>query len=325
MVRARPTFSERRFHSWLAGRFGRRSGSVLPLGDDTSATPLGGGRVALLTTDALSEGTHFLPASPPDAIGRAAAGASLSDIAAKGGRPVALLLDLLLPPDTPERWARAVAGGAARAAEAHGAALVGGDTKPAARRAVVGTILGIGRADRLAPRAGARPGDLLVVTGTVGRGGWAARRVLAGRPPGPADLRRMLDVRPRCREGPELVRWAHAMLDTSDGLGDSARLLAEASHVAVTVEMARLPLFAGLRGVRSPEARREMALYGGDYELLATLRRSDLPRAQASLRRLGCPLTVVGEVRRGRGAWFVEDGRRRPMPPGGWQPFEALG
>src|SRR5579871_641963 len=289
MVRARPTFSERRFHAWLAGRFGRRSGSVLPLGDDTSATPLGGGRVALLTTDALSEGTHFLPASPP------------------------------------ERWARAVAGGAARAAEAHGAALVGGDTKPAARRAVVGTILGIGRADRLAPRAGARPGDLLVVTGTVGRGGWAARRVLAGRPPGPADLRRMLDVRPRCREGPELVRWAHAMLDTSDGLGDSARLLAEASHVAVTVEMARLPLFAGLRGVRSPEARREMALYGGDYELLATLRRSDLPRAQASLRRLGCPLTVVGEVRRGRGAWFVEDGRRRPMPPGGWQPFEALG
>jgi thiamine-monophosphate kinase len=106
MPRARPTFSERGFHAWLARTLGPTPLNVLPMGDDTSATPIGGGRVALLTTDALSEGTHFLSASPPRAIGRAAAGASLSDIAAKGGRPVALLLDLLLPPAAPERWAR---------------------------------------------------------------------------------------------------------------------------------------------------------------------------------------------------------------------------
>ncbi|MCI4328527.1 MAG: AIR synthase related protein, partial [Thermoplasmata archaeon] len=79
-------------------RQGRRSTDVpLPLGDDAAAVRLRPGRVALLTTDALVEGTHFLAASPPRDVGSAAAAVSLSDVAAKGGRPVALLLDLLLP------------------------------------------------------------------------------------------------------------------------------------------------------------------------------------------------------------------------------------
>ncbi len=323
MARARPSISERRFHGWLARSFGVSPRSVLPLGDDTSATPLGGGRVALLTTDALSEGTHFLRASPPDAIGRATAAASLSDIAAKGGRPIALLLDLLLPPGTPEGWARAVVRGAAGEAEAHGAALVGGDTKPSAHRAVVGTILGIGRADRLSPRSGARPGDLLVVTGEVGRGGWAARRVRAGARPSAGDLRAMLEITPRSSEGPRLARWAHAMLDSSDGLAESARLLAAASHVEVTVDVARLPLPLSVRRITSETERLAAALYGGDYELVAALPRTRLAPARRSLRSLGCPLTVVGQVGRGHGAWLRTEGRRVPMPPGGWQPFEV--
>lgn len=323
MAPGRPTFSERQFHAWLSKRFGRSEASVLPLGDDTSATPIGGGRVALLTTDALTEGTHFLPASPPRSIGRATAAASLSDIAAKGGRPVALLLDLLLPPRTPERWARTVVLGAAEMAGAHGAALVGGDTKPAARRAVVGTVLGIGRTDRLAPRSGAVPGDLLVVTGEVGRGGWAARRIRSHRSPTSADLRAMLEIRPRCREGPVLARWAHAMLDSSDGFAESARLIAEASRVEVRADAERLPMPPPVRRLGSARLRRETALYGGDYELVAALPPERLSIAQRSLRRMGCPFTVVGEIRRGRGAWLRDAGGVAPMPAGGWQPFEA--
>jgi thiamine-monophosphate kinase len=323
MAPARPPFSERAFHAWLARALPPTPLSVLRLGDDTSATPLGGRRVALLTTDAFSEGTHFLSESPPHALGRAVAGASLSDIAAKGGRPLALLLDLLLPPSTPQRWARAVVRGAAAAARSHGAALVGGDTKPAARRAVVGTVLGIGRSDRLAPRTGARPGDLLVVTGVVGRGGSAAATIRAGAPPSLSDLRRILEIRPRCREGPVLARWAHAMLDTSDGLAESARLVAEASRVEVSVDASRLPLPLELRRIVSEDARLDAAFYGGDYELLASIPPERWTTLQRSLARIGCPLTVVGAVRRGRGAWLREGSRRRRMPAGGWRPFET--
>jgi thiamine-monophosphate kinase len=323
MARARPTFSERGFHAWLSRTVGPSPHSVLPIGDDTSATPIGAGRVALLTTDALTEGTHFEAASRPRDIGRAAACASLSDIAAKGGRPVALLLDLLLPAATPERWARAVVEGASQAVRSHGAALVGGDTKPAARRAVVGTMLGIGRVDRLAPRSGARVGDVLVVTGEVGRGGWAGRRVRAGLRPNATDLRAMLDIRPRCREGPVLARWAHAMLDSSDGLAESARLLAVASGVEVTVDGARLPLVPGLRKMPPGPSMLAAAFYGGDYELVAAIPRNRFEAAQRAVARQGCPLTVVGTVGRGHGAWLLEGDRRRPMPSGGWQPFET--
>ena len=313
--------SEDRFHRWARGTLVAGRTGLLPLGDDTAAVPLPGGAVALLTTDALTEGTHFLDRSPPRAIGRAAAAASLSDIAAKGGRPVALLVDLLLPPGSPERWARDVLRGAEREMARFGAHVVGGDTKPAASRAVVGTALGLSRRGRLAPRTAARPGDLLVVTGAVGRGGLAALGL--GRAPTAATLGRLLEIRPRVREGPLLAGFAHAMLDTSDGLAQATRLLAEASGVRIEVRADDLPIHPGLsRRLPSIAARRRQAFYGGDYELLATLPPGRLRPARRALAAVGCPLTPVGAVRRGTGAWLTVDGARpRPMPPAGWQPF----
>ena len=293
------------------------------MGDDTAALPIGLDRVVLLTSDALVEGYHFLPKSPPRAIGAAAAAVSLSDIAAKGGRPVAFLLDLLLPPGTPETWARSVVDGAEAELARYGAHLVGGDTKPSPRRTVVGMLVGTGCRDRLAPRTGARPGDVIVTTGTVGRGGSALRAWNRARNSRRAGAR-LLRVRPRVREGPRLARWAHAMLDTSDGLADSARLLASASRVRVVIEAERLPIDPGLdRTVRAPRDRLRHAFLGGDYELLASLPPSQVRPARVALRRLGCPLTEIGRVERGSGAWLEESGRRRRMPEGGWRPFRS--
>ena len=138
--------------------------------------------VSSLTTDALSEGTHFEARSPPEWIGRAAVSASLSDLASKGGRPVAILLDILLPPRTPPGWAKAVVRGAERTAAAAGRHVVGGDTKSAASRSVVGTAIGAATSARISRRDGARPGDVVVVTGTVGRGGIRALARRSGRP-----------------------------------------------------------------------------------------------------------------------------------------------
>ena len=313
-------FSERGFHRWIARFFRGAQRGRLPLGDDVAALPIGGRRVALLTTDALVEWTHFLPASPPEAIGAAAAGASLSDLASKGGRPVALLIDLLVTAETEERWARAVLRGADRAMQRFGGALVGGDTKSSRTPTVVGTALGIGRSDRLAPRSGARPGDLLAVTGKVGRGGAAYRAFTERGPLDRSALLGLLRIEPRVPEGAQLVRFAHALMDTSDGLGDSARLLSESSGVRVEIDPDSLPLAPGL-GPSGDHPLPPTALFGGDYELFAALPPSRLEAATAAVRAAGGRLTVVGRVGRGRGAWLRAAGGPVPMPSAGWRSF----
>jgi thiamine-monophosphate kinase len=322
-VRRRPApaaFSERAFHAWLLRGNRRRPGIPLPLGDDAAAVRLTNGRLALLTTDALVEGTHFLAGSPPTAVGRAAAAVSLSDVAAKGGRPVALLLDLLLPPRTPATWARSVIAGARAEVRAWGAELVGGDTKPSATRAVVGTMLAEAEPGRLAPRSGARPGDRLLLTGTVGRGGIAARALERNGPTAPV-LRALLRVEPRLFEGAVLVRYAHAMLDTSDGLGEAARLLARASRVRVELDLEAIPGDTGLRKVPPGPEREAALLFGGDYELLAAVPSRSVRAAIRAVRTVGGLAHEVGTVRRGTGAVLRRKGVPSRMPTGGWEPF----
>lgn len=317
---------ERAFHAWAARHLAAGRSGLLPLGDDAAALAPPSGAVAVLTTDALVEGTHFLPRSPPGRIGEAATGVSLSDLAAKGARPVAVLLALIVPPGTPLAWPRAVVEGAETAARRFGSRVVGGDTKAGPVRTVVSCALGWGDPRHLAPRRRARVGDVLVTTGSVGRGGLAASALDGRRPPTRAGLVALLDVRPRVREGMALARFAHAMLDTSDGLAESARLLASASRVRVVVEEDRLPWAPGLarRGISRAD-RRALAFFGGDYELLAAVAPDDLVRAERAVARSGGRLTPVGSVARGRGAWLVADGRVGPMPAPGWDPFRAGG
>ncbi len=313
---------EREFHERLARTLPAGRTGLLPIGDDATALRPPPGRVAVVSTDTLVEGTHFLPNSPAERVGAAATAVSLSDVAAKGAAPDAVLLALVLPVGTPSAWAEAVVRGAERFGARFGAHVVGGDTKPGPVRAVVSTVLGWGREAHLAPRTGARPGDLLVTTGTVGRGGVAAARLTAAGPSSRRAVVDLLDVRPRVREGIALAPLSHALIDTSDGLAEAARLVAAASRVAVVVDESRLPLAPGVRALaRSPERRREVAFYGGDYELLAAIPRPAWPRARAAVRRVRGRLTVVGAIEVGRGAWLRTGRRRTPMPAPGWQPF----
>jgi thiamine-monophosphate kinase len=318
-----PALREREFHAWLARHLPAGREGLLPLGDDAAALRPPSGQVAVLTTDALVEGTHFLRRSPPARIGAAAAGVNLSDLAAKGARPAALLLAIVVPPGTPSAWAVAVTLAAERTCERFGARIVGGDTKPGPVRAVVGFAVGWGRPGRLAPRTGARPGDALATTGYVGRGGVAAARLGSARPANSRVLAALLEVSPRVEEGRALARWAHAMLDTSDGVAEASRLLAQASGVRVLVEEDRLPLRPELRRRRFSSARRRaIAFFGGDYELLVALAPSDLARAERAVHARGGRLTRIGRIDTGRGAWLAHGARTEPMPRAGWRPFE---
>ncbi|HTZ62256.1 MAG TPA: thiamine-phosphate kinase [Thermoplasmata archaeon] len=313
---------ERAFHEKLARTLPAGRTGLLPIGDDATALKPPPGRVAVVSTDTLVEGTHFLPDSPPERVGGAATAVSLSDVAAKGAAPDAILLALVLPVGTPAAWAEAVVRGAERFGARFGAHVVGGDTKPGPVRAVVSTVLGWGREAHLAPRTGARPGDLLVTTGTVGRGGVAAARLAAA---GPGDRRaivELLDVRPRVREGIALAPLSHALIDTSDGLAEAARLLARASGVSIRIDEDRLPWAPGLRALAGSGARRrEVGFYGGDYELLAAIPARAWPAASRAVRQVRGRLTRIGVVGRGRGAWLYSGRRRSPMPSPGWQPF----
>ena len=322
----KPAIDERRFHDWLARTLPAGHGGLLPLGDDAAAVRPRPGTVAVLSIDSLVEGTHFRRASPPDRIGAAAAAVSLSDLAAKGAEPTALLLAIVVPVGTPQEWAQSVARGAERMARRFGMALVGGDTKPGPVRTVVSSVVGWARADALAPRSGARPGDLLATTGTVGRGGAAAAKLFRTKRPDRTALVEMLDVRPRVREGELLSRSAHAMLDTSDGVAEAARLLSAASHVRVEVEWDRLPLAPAVKDpALSPAERERRAFYGGDYELLLAIPAAKFPAARAAVRRSGGRLTAIGRVAGGEGAWLIRGRRARRMPPSGWRPFTRPG
>lgn len=312
--------SERRFHRWLARTLRGGPGSLLPLGDDAAALRVPPGAVAVLSTDSLVEGTHFLPGSPPELVGRAAVAVNLSDLAAKGAAPAGVLLALLLPPETPVDWARRLIRGAAAEAKRAGTTIVGGDTKPSSRRAIVGTVVGWADPRHLVPRRAARPGDRIVVTGTVGRGGAAYDRLQRRRGvPRPSDLARLLSVEPRLAEGRWLATRAHAMMDTSDGLAESAHLLAEASGVALELDAARIPWDPGLGRPRPTDpAWLATACFGGDYELFAAVP----PRAGRIPGRIA---TEIGRVRAGRGVTIRIGGVPRRLGRGGWQPFAAAG
>lgn len=314
---------ERTFHRWLRETLPAGKAGGLPLGDDAAALRPPKGQVAILSTDALVEGFHFVRRSPPRAIGRAATAVSLSDAASKGARPVGILLDILIPSSTPQSWLQEVVLGAEAEAAQFGAHVVGGDTKPSPVRTVVGTVVAWGDPKKTPARSGARPGDQLVVTGTVGRGGaaWAQYR---SEPRAATSLRELLDVRPRVREGLYLAKLAHAMLDTSDGLADAARLMSEASGVRLEIDEGSIPWFRG----RASDAReaanipRATAFFGGDYELLAAIP----ARSVARLRRVpGAGATVIGKVRRGAGAFLIGPNGTIPLPPAGWQPFDRPG
>jgi thiamine-monophosphate kinase len=309
---------ERAFHRWLARTLPAGASGALPLGDDAAAVALPRGTVPVVTTDALVEGTHFLPRSPPGRIGSAASAVSLSDVAAKGASPLAVFLAVIVPRGTDRRWAEALVRGAERTAARFGAHLLGGDTKPGPVRTVVSTVVGAAPADRLVGRTGARAGDVLGTTGVVGRGGLAARQ-LARHRSGPA-LAAMLRLEPRVREGVALAPYARAMLDTSDGLAESSRLLAEASRVRLVLDERRLPLAPGLARLPT-RARRAAAFYGGDYELLAAIPPERWIAAARAVRGVGGRLSAIGRVEAGTGAFLNERLKTVPLPPAGWQPF----
>jgi thiamine-monophosphate kinase len=297
-------------HGWIATLARRLAAApasrvILGPGDD-AAVVRAGRRPLLLTTDTLLEGVHFRTGwITPAALGRRAFRVNASDLAAMGGIPRFALLALEVPRRMAVAHLDRLVDGFASDARASGAALVGGNLVAGSRLSV--TVLLIGEAPgRVVTRAGARPGDALYVTGTLGGPGLAVRG-LARRGRG-----RLPDPPLRLHAGVQLARVARAMIDVSDGLVQDIGHLCAASGVAAEIEATMLPLAAALRRLPARPALTLAVTSGEDYELVAAVpARSE--RALARL-RLGCRLTRIGRVVAGRPAVRVRDAAGRTVP-----------
>lgn len=280
---------------------------VCGVGDDCAVVKAGG-RVLLVTMDASIEQVHFTrdTASPRD-IGWKAAAAAISDIAAMGGTARFLTVTLACPAATSVAWLDALYAGLAEAAAEAGAIIIGGDvTSNPGGMLIDVAVLGDAACDGYRLRAGARPGDLLAVTGYPGRSS-AGLAALGLGIDAPELIRAHLHPRPRLAQGRWLAEQVgvRAMIDVSDGVLQDASHLAKASHLAADIEVDALPIAQALArhanalGIR-PE---QLALAGGeDYELAVALdAASAMGCCAAFAQAFGLPLTVIGRFSEGHG------------------------
>jgi thiamine-monophosphate kinase len=302
------------------------------LTDDAAFLPADPGFDTVLSVDALVAGVSFLPDDPPDLIARKLVRVNLSDLAAKGARPVALLLAAAFPRDVGPGWLRAFAEGLRQDLDHFGIVLIGGDTV-ATPGPLTLSLTAIGRvaAGQGLPRAGAVIGDDVWVSGSIGDGALglrAARGELGGL--SAEDVAWLADryrlPRPRVGLGPRLIGLAGAAMDVSDGLVQDLGHLCRASGVGARLEAARVPLSpAAGRAISGGFATLASLLCGGDdYEVLFTAP----PAAAAAVAALGAgddpPLTRIGSIVAEDGvAVFGPDGGRLDLTQGGWRHFRA--
>jgi thiamine-monophosphate kinase len=314
-----------RFFAPLAGPDG------LGLRDDASLLRLAPDEDLVLTTDALVAGVHFFSDDPPEAIGRKALRVNLSDLAAKGARPLGFLLALALPFEWSVDWLESFADGLGADASAYGCPLAGGDTVSTPGPLMLSvTAYGAVPSGRMVKRTGVRAGDRLYVTGTIGDAaiGLAIRE---GRGPDipKAEKEFLLDryllPEPRVALAKVILMRASACMDVSDGfVGDLTKMLS-VSGVTARVPIYRLPLSSAARAAVAarPDLFAVAATGGDDYELLAAVAPDSASVFEAEAAATGVPVAYVGEAADGYGppCFVGPDGAQVIFPRGSYSHF----
>ncbi len=283
------------------------------IGDDCAVLRVTEGSELLVTTDFCLEGRHFRRDwHTAQSAGHRCLARGLSDVAAMGGRPVAAFLSLALPNGFDEAWFAGFMEGLESLAEEHGVELAGGDTAEAPGTEILADVMVVGMAPKgkAMRRVGARVGDGVYVTGTLG-GAAAELAAMAAGEPWAHEGRPQSFPEPRLSVGKELARrgFATACMDLSDGLSTDLRHLCKASGVRAEIDLERLPVAAG--------ATLEQALHGGeDYELLFTA----MAGVRVPAMIAAVPVTRIGTVLGGDGAMVQVVGGAE-LRIGGWEHF----
>lgn len=292
-------------------------GLATGIGDDCAVLRLPRGHEALVTTDFSLEDVHFRKTwHPAESVGHRCLARGLSDIAAMGGTPRAAFLSLAVPAVLLQEWIDGFVRGLLRLAGRNDVLLAGGDTaqSPGGILADI-VVLGSVPAGKAILRSGAKPGDLLYVTGTLGSSVAALNALRKGKKLRPTSHRKHFYPEPRIAVGQYLreKKLASAMIDISDGLSTDLGHICNESRTGAVVYAGSLPAAGGVAGLA-------VALHGGEeYELLFTAP----PNRHVPKQIEGVPVTLIGEIVRGKQMKLAKsDGKTEILKPGGWQHFD---
>jgi thiamine-monophosphate kinase len=302
----------------------RRADVRLGVGDDAALLDSPAGCDLVAAIDTLVDGVHFPHGCPAASVGHRVLAVNLSDLAAMGAKPAWALLALTLP-NIDEAWLGEFAAGFSELARAHDVALVGGDTTAGPLTATVQMLGHVPRAHALL-RSGARPGDLVFVSGTPGDAA-AGLAVVQGRldldPAATAYLRkRFLYPSPRMALGKYLRGYASACIDVSDGLLGDVGKLAHASGCGVELSYPELPVSEELVAAVGDERARELALTGGDdYELCFTVSPANVVKLRQEIPPERWGYSLIGTMRDASGAVVMDGGNVMEFSHSGYDHF----
>ncbi len=298
-------------------------GEELAFQDDAAVLPLGD-RHLLVTTDVVNAATHVPPGARPEDVGWYLVAVNLSDIAAMGGKPLGFLSALTLPRDLEVDYLEGLARGMRACAEAYDTDILGGDTKEGRDLSLCGVAVGRTRGSRVLRRKGCAPGDVLAVTGTLGRAGWAVRR-LAAKEGDVEGLQALLRPEPRIPEGLLLAAdpSVTACMDISDGLASSLGQLGTLNGASFRVEYEAVPTTPHLAHTPEEERREALLHEGGDFELLFTVRRGGWERLRGVLNEEFSGASAIGEVRESGKNLLVVSSREEELEARGYEHFRS--
>ena len=301
-----------------------------PFGDDVSAVDIGNGLLAVIKTDMLVASTDMPPQMTLRQAARKAVVMNISDLAAKGVKPLAVLASLGLPRGLGEEQIRQIGLGLNEGAREYGAYVLGGDTNEAPDIIIDCHVLGVCRKETLITRSGAKPGDILATTGTFGKTAAGLRIFLQGLT-APEQIAKPLKesvLMPvaRLKEGLAMAETGgvSASIDSSDGLAWSIYELSRASGVGFTIE--KLPIaeeaekFAALHNLDP----KELCLYGGEeYELVVAVKPEKWRMVESAVESVGGRLIRIGVATPDRRLLLKWRGEAIPIEPRGWEHFKS--
>lgn len=296
------------------------------LGDDCAPIPFGNYYI-LTTVDGIHEDTDIPPGMTYYEAGWYSCASSLSDIAAKGGFPISVLASVFVSEDFDVENLLSFLKGVDECASLFGAKLDGGDLNFGEKFSADVFVMGITEKKSYVSRSGARPGDVIIVTGTFGTPSGVLKKILGGESV-PNKLReKLMKPRPRVWEGVVLTSLGiiTASIDSSDGLYESLKTISKDSEVALVVDYDSIPKDEWLvTNFSSEEVFNHVFFGGGEYELVMTSKPEILDRIEEIREDLEIDITVVGEVKEGRGVYVKKDEKIMEVKGRGWEHFRRL-
>ena len=294
------------------------------LGDDCAAFSFNDD-FFLISTDMISRKTHIPKVMNPWQMGWFIVAINLSDIAAKGGKPFGFVLSMGLPGGTTDSFLREMIRGANSCAKKYDLSIVGGDTKENTDITLCGTVFGIVKKDCFMGRKGCNPGDVVAVTGDLGRAG-AAYYAIQKDIKDKKIIRGLLEPKPRIEAGMILAneKIVTSCMDISDGLSSSLYQLIDLNNFGFEIEKGKIPISSSLTYLSKTNDLDvyDYALhFGGDYELLLTLSPDKFKKAKKCLDSIGVSLTEIGRVTKLKKAFLVEKRTRKILKNKGYEHF----